>query len=165
MKSNSMDDMFYNLLQDIYYAEKHLVKALSKMAKESADPELEKAFSEHKDQTETHVERLDQAFEMIDKKPKTKKCDAILGIIAEGEEVIESTESDEIKDAGLIGAAQAAEHYEIARYGTLCAWAKQLGNQELAELLEQTLDEEKEADSLLTRIAEKSVNEAAMHAA
>jgi len=165
MKSNSMDDMFYNLLQDIYYAEKHLVKALSKMAKESADPELEKAFSEHKDQTETHVERLDQAFEMIDKKPKTKKCDAILGIIAEGEEVIESTESDELKDAGLIGAAQAAEHYEIARYGTLCAWAKQLGNQELAELLEQTLDEEKEADSLLTRIAEKSVNEAAMHAA
>jgi ferritin-like metal-binding protein YciE len=160
-----MDDMFYNLLQDVYYAEKHLVKALTKMAKESADPELEKAFSEHKTETETHVERLDQAFEMIDKKPKAKKCDAILGIIAEGEEVMDEAEGDELKDAGLIGAAQAAEHYEIARYGTLCAWAKQMGNQKLASLLHETLEEEKKADTLLTRIAKKSVNEAAMSAA
>jgi ferritin-like metal-binding protein YciE len=165
MKTKSMDDMFYNLLQDVYYAEKQLVKALSKMAKESDDSGLEKAFSDHREQTQTHLKRLEHAFELIHKKPKGKKCDAILGIIAEGEEVIDESENGEIKDAGLIGAAQAAEHYEIARYGTLCAWAKQLGNQKLADLLHQTLEEEKEADELLTQIAKSSVNEAAMRAA
>jgi ferritin-like metal-binding protein YciE len=161
----SMDDLFHALLQDVYYAEKQLLKALPKMAKKTSDAELEKAFLTHKDQTETHVERLEQAFEMIDRKPRAKKCDAIIGIVAEGEEVIEETDDEQIRDAGLLAAAQAAEHYEIARYGTLCAWAKQLGKPEVARLLHETLEEEKETDLLLTRIADRSVNQAAMQAA
>lgn len=160
----TLDDLFYGLLQDVYYAEKQLLKALPKMAKKAANEQLVQAFQKHRDQTEGQVERLEQAFEMIEKKPRGKKCDAILGIIQEGQEVIEEAEDDEVLDAGLIGAAQAAEHYEIARYGTLCAWAKQLGKPQLARLLHQTLEEEKETDELLTKIAEGSVNEAAMTA-
>ncbi len=115
----------------------------------------------HRDQTETHIERLEQAFEMIDKKAKGKKCDAILGIIAEGEEVLKQAKDDDTRDAGIIGAAQAAEHYEIARYGTLCAWAKTIGKPEIARVLHQTLEEEKETDELLTKLAKESVNPAA----
>jgi ferritin-like metal-binding protein YciE len=161
----SMEDLFYALLQDVYYTEKQLLKALPKMAKKTNTPELEKAFLKHRDQTETHVERLDQAFEMIDKRAKGKKCDAILGIIAEGEEVMKEADDDDVRDAGILAAAQSAEHYEIARYGTLCAWAKQLGKPEIARLLHQTLDEEKQTDVLLTQIAEQQVNRAAMSAA
>jgi ferritin-like metal-binding protein YciE len=161
----SMEDMLYALMQDVYYAEKQLLKVLPKMAKESAHPELEKAFMDHRDQTQHQIERLDRAFAMIDRKPKGKKCDAILGIIAEGEEVMEKADGNGVKDAGLIGAAQAAEHYEIARYGTLCAWAKQLGKMDLAELLHKTLEEEKKTDSLLTSIAKQSVNQEAAQAA
>jgi ferritin-like metal-binding protein YciE len=161
----SMDDLFYGLLQDVYYAEKQLLKALPKMAKKTANPELEKALLQHRDETETQVERLDKAFEMIDKRAKGKKCDAILGLVKEGEEVIKEAKDDDVRDAGIVGAAQAVEHYEIARYGTLCAWAKQLGKPEIARLLHQTLEEEKKADTLLTKIAEQQVNRAAMSAA
>jgi ferritin-like metal-binding protein YciE len=160
----TLDDLFHGLLQDVYYAEKQLLKTLPKMAKKASSAELQKAFLTHRDQTEGQIERLDQAFEMIDKTPRGKKCDAILGIIEEGKEVMEEAEDDEVLDAGLIGAAQAAEHYEIARYGTLCAWAKQLGKPQLARLLHQTLEEEKQTDELLTEIAEGSVNKAAMTA-
>lgn len=160
----SMEDLFHAVLQDVYFAEKQLLKALPKMAKKASNEKLANAFIKHRDQTEGQIERLDKAFEMIGKKAKGKKCEAILGIIAEGEEVIEEAEDDEVLDAGLIAAAQAAEHYEIARYGTLCAWAKQLGKPQLARLLHQTLEEEKQTDELLTKLAETSVNEAAMSA-
>ena len=161
----SMEDLFYALLQDVYFAEKQLVKALPKMAKQSANAELEKAFTDHLEQTKGHVERLDQVFELIGKRAKGKRCEAIMGIIAEGEEVIEDADNDNIRDAGILAAAQAAEHYEIARYGTLCAWAEELGDGEAVKLLKQTLEEEKEADELLTQIAEDTVNEAARAAA
>jgi ferritin-like metal-binding protein YciE len=161
----SMDDLFYALLQDVYYAEKQLLKALPKMAKKASNDELEKAFLTHRDETEDQVARLEKAFEMIGKKARGKKCEAILGLIAEGEEVIEEAEDDEVRDAGILAAAQAAEHYEIARYGTLCAWAKQLGKPQIAKLLHQTLEEEKKTDALLTQIAERSVNQAAQNAA
>ncbi len=160
----TMEDLFHALLQDVYFAEKQLLKALPKMAKKASNEKLANAFLKHRDQTEGQIERLDKAFEMIGKKAKGKKCEAILGIIAEGEEVIEEAEDQEVLDAGLIAAAQAAEHYEIARYGTLCAWAKQLGKPQLARLLHQTLEEERQTDELLTKLAETSVNEAAMSA-
>lgn len=154
----TMEQLFHAMLQDVLYAEKELIKALPKMAKESADKELQKAFSDHLKETEVHVERLEKAFEMIGKPARAKKCDAILGIVAEGKEVIEEVDDEETLDAGLIASAQAAEHYEIARYGTLCAWAKLLGKPQVARLLHETLDEEKKADALLTKIADRSVN-------
>ena len=160
----NLEDLFHGLLQDVYYAEKQLLKTLPKMAKKASSEELAQAFTTHRDQTEGQIGRLEQAFEMIGKTPRGKKCDAILGIIEEGKEVMEEAEDDEVLDAGLIGAAQAAEHYEIARYGTLCAWAKQLGKPQLARLLHQTLEEEKQTDELLTQIAEASVNKAALTA-
>ena len=160
----SLGDLFYGLLQDIYFAEKQLLKALPKMAKEATNQELSQAFLKHRDQTEGQIERLEQAFEMIEKKPRGKKCDAILGIIEEGKEVIEEVEDEDTLDAGLIGAAQAAEHYEIARYGTLCAWAKQLGKPQVARLLHETLQEEKQTDELLTELAERGINKEAMTA-
>lgn len=154
----TMEQLFHAMLQDVLYAEKELIKALPKMAKESADEELQKAFSDHLKETEVHVERLEKSFEMIGKPARAKKCDAILGIVAEGKEVIEEVDDEETLDAGLIASAQAAEHYEIARYGTLCAWAKLLGKPQVARLLHETLDEEKKADALLTKIADRSVN-------
>jgi ferritin-like metal-binding protein YciE len=161
----SMEDMFYAMLQDVYYAEKQLTKALPKMAKEAGDQELKKAFTDHLEETQGHIERLEKAFGMIDKTARAKKCDAILGIIEEGKEVMEKASDDkELLDAGLIASGQAAEHYEIARYGTLCAWAKLLGKPQLARLLHETLEEEKKADALLSQIAEKSVNQHAMSA-
>jgi len=157
----TMEDLFYGVMQDVYYAEKQLLKTLPKLAKKATNKQLEQAFLKHRDQTETHLERLEQAFEMIDKKAKGKKCEAILGIIAEGAEVLKQAKDNDTRDAGIIGAAQAAEHYEIARYGTLCAWAKTIGKPEIARLLHQTLEEEKETDELLSRLAKESVNQAA----
>ncbi|HZS65010.1 MAG TPA: ferritin-like domain-containing protein [Xanthobacteraceae bacterium] len=160
----TMEDLFYGLLQDVYFAEKQLLKTLPKLSKKAADGQLAEAFREHAGQTEEHVARLEKAFEMIGKKPRAKKCEAILGIVAEGEDVIKEADEDDVRDAGLIGAAQAAEHYEIARYGTLCAWAKQIGKPQLARLLHETLQEERQTDEKLTKIAESSVNQAAMSA-
>jgi ferritin-like metal-binding protein YciE len=157
----SMDELFHALLQDVYYAEKQLLKALPKLAKKSANEQLSEAFATHRDETEEHVERLEKVFEAIGKKPRGKKCDAILGIIAEGDEVMQEVEDEAVRDAGLVAAGQAAEHYEIARYGSLCAWAKLLGYGDAVELLEQTLDEEKHADEVLTSLAEGGVNESA----
>jgi len=157
----TMEDLFYALLQDVYYAEKQLLKTLPKLAKKANNEQLEKAFLEHREQTEGHIERLEKTFEMIGKKAKGKKCDAILGIIAEGEEVLKEAKDAEVRDAGMIGAAQAAEHYEIARYGTLCAWAKTIGKPEIARLLHQTLEEEKQTDERLSKIVEDAVNQAA----
>jgi ferritin-like metal-binding protein YciE len=160
----SMEELFYGLLQDVYFAEKKLLKTLPKLAKKSADSELGQAFTDHCQETEGHVERLEQVFEAIGKRARGKQCDAIMGIIAEGEEVMSEAEGDTIRDAGILAAAQAAEHYEIARYGTLIAWAEQMGKADVADILRETLNEEKKADQLLTRIAESSVNQAAQAA-
>lgn len=161
----SMDDLFYAVLQDVYHAEKELVRALPKMGAKTANPELAEAFTDHLEETKGHIERLEKAFEMIGQEAKAKKCDAILGIIAEGEAVMQEAGEQQVRDAGILAAAQTAEHYEIARYGTLCAWANQLGKPQLAKLLHRTLDEEKKADELLSSIAERWVNRAAKSAA
>jgi ferritin-like metal-binding protein YciE len=158
----SMDDLFHNLLQDVYHAEKQLLRTLPKLAKKAASAELEKASTDHRNQTEGHVQRLEHVFDMIGRKPRSKKCDAMLGIVAEGDEVIEEADDETVCDAGIIAAAQAAEHYEIARYGTLCAWAEALGKFDAAGLLSQPLEEEKKADQLLTSIAEGGVNQSAV---
>ena len=154
----TMEELFHALLQDVYYAEKQLTKALPKMAKEADNDELKEAFTTHLKETEGHVERLEEVFKMIGKPARGKTCDAILGIIAEGKEVIDEVDDEQVLDAGLIAAGQAAEHYEIARYGTLCAWAKLIGKPQVARLLHETLEEEKHADKLLNEIAERAVN-------
>jgi ferritin-like metal-binding protein YciE len=158
----SMDDLFHTMLQDIYYAEKQLLRTLPKLAKKSSNVELEKALNHHRDETERHVQRLEQVFDLIGKKPRGKKCDAMLGIVAEGDEVVSEAGEETVRDAGIIAAAQAAEHYEIARYGTLCAWAELMGKRDAGSLLKETLEEEKTADQLLTSIAKGQVNRAAI---
>jgi ferritin-like metal-binding protein YciE len=149
-------------LKDIYWAEKHLVKALPKMQKAATSEELAGAIEEHTMVTKEHVNRLEQIFEMLGTRATAKKCEAMEGLIAEGQTVIEDTEEDTaVRDAGLIIAAQKIEHYEIASYGSLCALANKMGQNEIASLLEQTLNEEKETDQQLTDIAETSINEEA----
>lgn len=154
----NLHDLFEETLRDIYYAEKAITKALPKMAKKASSQELSSAFEEHLQQTEGQIERLEQVFKILDKSPRGKKCAAIEGMIEEAEEVIKESESDTVRDAGMLAAAQAVEHYEISRYGTLVAWAQKLGLAEAAELLEQTLDEEKETDAKLSELAESEIN-------
>lgn len=156
-----LDELFHDMLKDVYYAEKQILKALPKMAKAATSPELKKAFEAHKAETEGQVERLGEVFELIGKAPRGKTCDAILGILDEGKAVMEDYADSPALDAGLVASAQAVEHYEIARYGTLACWAAEIGNNEVAELLEQTLEEEKAADEKLTTIAEDAVNQRA----
>ena len=157
-KEKNLTDLFVETLKDTYYAEKALLKALPKMAKAAESDQLRRGFETHRDQTETHVERLEKVFEMCGMRPKAKTCDAILGIIEEGKDVMEEFRGTEALDAGLIAAAQAAEHYEISRYGALKTWAAQLGMRDAARLLEETLNEEKQTDRLLTEMAESSAN-------
>ena len=161
-RADSLRKLFEDELKDIYWAEKALVKALTKMSKKATSEELKNALQEHKEVTETHVERCEQAFEMLGKTAKGKKCLAMEGLINEAEEIMSSTEDGVVRDAGIISGAQKAEHYEIASYGTICAFARTLGETEVADLLEQTLNEEREADETLTEIAESSINEEAM---
>ena len=160
-KLKTLDDLFLDTLKDIYYAEKQILRALPKMAKAANGDELKQAFETHREQTQGQVERLDQVFEMLGKRSQGKSCDAIQGIIEEAKEIMENYEDSDAIDAGLIASAQAVEHYEITRYGTLKRWAEQLGHSDAVELLEQTLNEEKETDQLLTRIAEESANQEA----
>ena len=157
----SMDDLFYALLQDSYSAEKELLKALPELAKKSTNKTLQQAFADHRDETEEHLERLERVFEAIGKMPRGKICAAMLGILAEGQHVIDEVEDAAVRDAGIVAAAQAAEHYQIARYGTLRAWAEFLGEDDIVELLGDTLEEKKHADELLSWIAEGGVNESA----
>jgi len=156
-----LDDLFLDTLKDIYYAEKQILKALPKMARAAASPEVKKAFETHRDETETHVERLAEVFEILGKAPRGKTCDAILGIIDEGKSIIEEFEGSPAIDAGLVAAAQAVEHYEIARYGTLKTWAAQLGLKDAVTLLDQTLAEETKTDQLLSKIGISSANKKA----
>jgi len=154
----SLDDLFLHLVKDIYYAEKQIVKALPKMAKSTEDETLRAAFEKHEGETEGQIERLEKIFEMLGKAPRGEKCPAILGLIEEGKEVMEEGEDPNVIDAGLLAGAQAVEHYEIARYGTLIAWAKQLGHDKAVPLLEATLKEEKATDAALSEVALGGIN-------
>ena len=154
-----LQEFFAEEIKDIYYAEKHIIKTLPKMMKAATSPELKTAFQEHLNVTKTHVTRLEKVFELLGKKPQAKKCDAIEGIAKEGESIIEETEEGTAtRDVGLILAAQKVEHYEISTYGGLSQLATTLGMDEVAELLTATLEEEKEADTMFSSIAENDVN-------
>ena len=165
MKNKTLDDLFYEGLKDIYYAERQLLKALPKLARGASAPELKAAFQQHREQTEGHVARLQQVFEICGKSARGKTCPAIDGIIEEGEEMLSEYKDTPAIDAGLIAAAQAAEHYEITRYGTLKRWAEELGMKDAAQLLAQTLAEESKTDEALTGIADTVANQKAKKAA
>jgi ferritin-like metal-binding protein YciE len=160
--SSELEEFFIDSLKDIYWAEKHLTKALAKMQKAATSEELASAFADHLTVTQEHVARVEKVFELLDKKPQAKKCEAMEGLIKEGEDIISETEKgSSTRDVGLIMAAQKVEHYEIATYGGLAQLAKTLGREDIKEILGQTLDEEKQADELLTTLAEADINEAA----
>jgi ferritin-like metal-binding protein YciE len=154
----TLDDLFVHQLQDIYYAEKQITKALPTMIEKATDPQLRKGFETHLAETKTHVERLERVFKMHGQSPKAVTCPAIDGIIKEANEVSGDVANKEVLDAALIASAQAVEHYEITRYGTLIAWAKQLGRNDCATVLQETLDEEKATDHKLTSMAESKIN-------
>jgi len=153
-----MHELFHETLKDIYFAEKHIYRALPKMAKGAQSDQLKQAFITHRDETEGQIERLDQIFELIEKPARGKSCEAILGLLEEGKEVMEDFAGDAALDPALLSAAQAVEHYEISRYGTLKNWANQLGIKEAVPLLDATLQEEKNADSLLNKLALMKIN-------
>jgi len=158
-EEKTLADLFEHGLKDIYYAEKKILTALPKMAKAAETEELTAAFQKHEKETKGQVERLERVFQMMDQSAKGKKCPGIDGIIEEGKDIIDEFKKTPALDAGLIAAAQAVEHYEITRYGTLIAWAQKLGMSDAAELLQETLDEEKATDQTLTELAESAVNE------
>ena len=161
MPVKTMNDLFVATLKDIYYAEKQILKALPTMVKKAKGAELKDALETHRQETEGQVERLEQIFELIDKPARGKTCDAIQGILDEGKEIMEEYKGCEALDAGMLAAAQAVEHYEISRYGTLKQWATQLGMKDAVKLLDQTLQQEKKTDESLTTLAEAAVNLAA----
>lgn len=154
----NLEDLFLDTLRDIYFAEKQILKALPKMAKAATEADLKTAFDNHADETEGHVDRLEQIFDALGKPARGKTCDAILGIIEEAKGIMDEFKGTKALDAGLAAAAQAVEHYEMARYGTLAAWAARLDNPAAAKLLKQTLTEEEKADKLLTQVAEAMAN-------
>ena len=156
-----LDELFHDTLKDIYFAEKKLTTALPKMAKAAQSPDLKAAFSKHAKETQGQVKRLEQVFSIIGKKPQGKKCEAIMGLAKEGDEVAKDYKGSPALDAGLLAAAQAVEHYEISRYGTLCAWAEELGLSDAKRLLGQTLDEEEKTDVALSELAESTINQQA----
>lgn len=158
MKLDSLETLYVEELRDIYNAENQLLKALPKMAKAASAPELKQGFEDHLEQTKEHVARLEEIFEKLDKKPSGKICHGMKGLIEEGSEIMKHDGEDVVLDAGLIAAAQKVEHYEIASYGTVRTWAEMLGEDDAAELLQQTLDEEGETDKRLTELAEEIVN-------
>lgn len=158
MAMKTLDDLLVHMLRDIYYAEKQIIKVLPRMARKADSATLREAFEAHLSETETHVETLEKVFEMRDLKPRGVTCEAINGIIEEGKEIMAETEDPSARDAGMIAAAQAVEHYEITRYGTMIAWARQLGWDEAAKLLEATLAQEHAADQKLTKLAEAVLN-------
>ena len=158
MAEKQLDDLFLDTLKDIYYAERQILKALPKMAKAATSEDLKAGFEQHKSETEVHVERLEKVFELLGKSPRGKTCDAILGIIEEAKEIMDEFKGTQALDAGLVSAAQAVEHYEMARYGTLATWAKQLGHTEALDLFLETLKEEEATDEKLTKLAKSAVN-------
>ena len=154
----TLDDLFVHTLRDIYYAEKKIEKALPNMTDRASDASLKESFDRHRDQTGLHIERLEKVFKMYGREVRTVSCPAIEGIIEETDEISGDIDDDKVMDAALIAAAQAVEHYEITRYGTLIAWARELGRNDCAEILEETLAEERATDQVLTNIAESRIN-------
>jgi ferritin-like metal-binding protein YciE len=165
MKLETIKDLYVHELEDLYDAENQILKALPKMAEAASSPELRRAFEEHRGQTQGQVERLDRIFQQMGEKPKGEKCKGMAGLLAEGEQLLKEKAEPDVKDAGLIGAAQKVEHYEIAGYGTVRTFAQMLGETDAARLLQQTLDEEGETDKKLTRLAERKINPEAARAA
>jgi ferritin-like metal-binding protein YciE len=160
-EAKKLDELFHDTLKDIYFAEKKILATLPKMAKAARNEELKAAFEKHRGETEGQVERLEQVFAVIEKKPQGKTCAAIVGITDEGAEIMEEYKGSPALDAGLLAAAQAVEHYEISRYGTLKTWAEELGLNDAAALLQETLDEEEATDEALTEIAKSAINQQA----
>ncbi len=158
MSLQSLADAFVDELRDVYSAEKQLLKALPKMAKKATHPKLKQAFENHLSETEGQVERVEKVFESLELRARAKTCEAMQGLLEEGKSIMEEDAEPEVLDAMLIAAAQKVEHYEMATYGTLCAWAKVLGYDEALALLKQTMDQEVKADSLLTELADGSIN-------
>ena len=158
MAEKMLSDLFYDTMKDIYFAERQILKALPKLAKAANSQQLKEAFLTHRDETETHVERLEKIFEILGKRAQAKTCEAIKGILEEGDVVMDDYKGSEALDAGLLAGGQAVEHYEMSRYGTLKTWAKQLGLKEAIPLLDQTLQEEKKTDALLSKLAQAEVN-------
>jgi ferritin-like metal-binding protein YciE len=157
----TLNELFHDTLKDIYFAEKKILSTLPKMAKAAENQELKAAFEKHQAETGDQVQRLEEVFEQIEKKPQGKTCAAIVGITDEGAEIIKEYKNSPALDAGLLAAAQAVEHYEISRYGTLIAWAEELGLEQAVPLLQETLEEEKATDQALTKIAESAINQEA----
>jgi ferritin-like metal-binding protein YciE len=157
----TMEDLFLHSLKDIYYAEKLILRIVPKMMKQASSPELKQAFEKHHSETEKQLERLEQVFEECNSAARGVRCEAMDGILAEAKDMMEEVEDAEVRDAGLVAAAQSVEHYEISRYGTLAAWAQQLGLKNAPKLLHQTLEEEKKADRLLSDLALKKINQKA----
>jgi ferritin-like metal-binding protein YciE len=157
-KMKKLEDLFHDTLKDLYFAEKKILTSLPKMQKAAQHPELKAAFEKHYGETEGQIERLEQVFQEVEKKPQGKTCDAIVGITKEGQEVMDEYKGMPAHDAGLLAAAQAVEHYEMTRYGTLKTWAEELGYSQSAKLLQQTLDEERATDQALSKLAEAVIN-------
>jgi ferritin-like metal-binding protein YciE len=161
MAEKTLNELFLETLKDMYFAERQILKTLPRLAKVAGEPELKRAFETHRDETEKQIERIEQIFEQLGKAARAKTCESIKGILEEGEEIIEEFKGSPALDAGITAAAQAVEHYEIARYGALKTWARDLGLSHAVKLLDDTLQEEKKADQLLTKIAESSANKRA----
>lgn len=157
-KEMTLEDLFLDTLKDVYHAEKQILRALPKMAKSASSDELRQAFETHLQETDGQVQRLEQVFELLGKRPQGKPCAAMQGLVDEGKEIMDEYKGSDALDPGLVAAAQAVEHYEIARYGTLIAWAGQLGMKDAVSLLKQTLEEEKKTDKLLSGLATQAVN-------
>jgi ferritin-like metal-binding protein YciE len=158
MAATKLEDIFLMTLKDIYHGEKQIVKALPKLAKHAESVQLKRALDHHLEETKGQVERIERVFQLLGKPARGETCEAIHGLIEEGEEILEKAENGAVCDAGMIAASQAIEHYEMARYGTLIAWARQLGMMEASKLLEETLEQEKKADATLNEIALREVN-------
>jgi ferritin-like metal-binding protein YciE len=159
--AKTLDDLFHDTLKDVYFAEKKILTALPKMAKAAQNEDLQAAFEKHLGETEGQIKRLEEVFAEIEQKPAGKTCDAIVGILKEGEEIMKEYKGSPAHDAGLLAAAQAVEHYEISRYGALLAWAEELGLEQSADLLKETLDEEEATDEALSELAEDVINQEA----
>jgi ferritin-like metal-binding protein YciE len=160
--TKDLNDLLLTFMQDIYYAERQILKALPKMAKAASNPHLKEAFLSHREETQVQIERLQKAFDVLGKRARGVTCEAINGLIEEGDEVVEDYPEGSVRDAGLAACAQAVEHYEMARYGALIAWAKTAGHKEVVSLLEETFAEEKKADTLLNQLASKELNQQAL---
>jgi ferritin-like metal-binding protein YciE len=163
--TKTMKDLLLTFMQDVYYAERQILKALPKMAKASGSEELKNALLHHREETQGQVDRLQKAFEALGKRARGITCEAINGLIEEGEEVIEEFPEGHVRDAGIVACAQAVEHYEMARYGTIVAWAKAVGADDVARLMQETLEEEKKADTTLNQLARRDINQQAVRQA